>query len=183
MAAADDAKSATVKLTAVRVTGFRNLDCTIEIAYPLSLVVGENNTGKSNLIDAIRLLLRPLGGPHEGLWPRIEDFTHDIHGATLVDRFEVEAVFTGLSPREQGRMISCLAPDRGAATALLTMVATLSPTGVGGDGALRFARPLVDLRPVLDEQCNADLVEGHPAVPIRLGHLLGQPTRHDDHRP
>jgi hypothetical protein len=42
-----------------------------------------------------------------------EDFPHDGHGVQVADAFEIEAIFTDLSDRQLGRMVSCLAPSLG----------------------------------------------------------------------
>ena len=48
-------------VTAISATGFQNLSGRIPLCYPLAVIIGENNTGKSNLIDAMRLLFEPEG--------------------------------------------------------------------------------------------------------------------------
>lgn len=44
----------------------------IPLCKDLTILVGENNGGKSNAIDAIRLLTTPLGGPREEIPVRDE---------------------------------------------------------------------------------------------------------------
>jgi putative ATP-dependent endonuclease of OLD family len=128
-----------VQLTSVRLQGFRNLNCSINLCGPLSLIVGENNNGKSNLIDAIRLVLRALAYPSHQLWVTPEDFPHDGHGVRVADAFEIEAIFTDLSDRQLGRMVSCLSPSLGPNVARLRLRASLGPrdrpvlTWLGGD--------------------------------------------------
>jgi putative ATP-dependent endonuclease of the OLD family len=128
-----------VQLARVRLQGFRNLDCSINLCTPLSLIVGENNNGKSNLIDAIRLVLRAPAYPRDQLWVTPEDFPHDGHGTRLTDTFEIETVFTDLNDKQRGRMVSCLAPSLGPNAARLRLRATLGPrdrpipTWYGGD--------------------------------------------------
>jgi AAA15 family ATPase/GTPase len=46
-------------VTALRATGFRNLSGRVPLCHPLAVIIGENNTGKSNLIDAMCLLFEP----------------------------------------------------------------------------------------------------------------------------
>jgi putative ATP-dependent endonuclease of the OLD family len=128
-----------VQLTCVRLQGFRNLNGSINLCGPLSLIVGENNNGKSNLIDAIRLVLRALAYPSHQLWVTLEDFPHDGHGVPVANAFEIEAIFTDLSDRQLGRLVSCLAPSLGPNVARLRLRATLGPrdrpvlTWLGGD--------------------------------------------------
>ena len=73
----------------------------IPLRRDLTLLVGENNGGKSNAIDAIRLLTSPLGGRRE-----LYCETTDIRFGSIERKFEVSAAFTDLCPAQQGRMIS-----------------------------------------------------------------------------
>lgn len=116
-------------LTTVTSSKFRNLDCEVKLPYPLALVVGENNVGKSNLIDAIRILLAPHAGPRFRRWITPDDFAHDGHGLPVTDVFELEATFGGLVEDEQARMVTCLAPSLGDGFARLRLRANLRPTG------------------------------------------------------
>lgn len=53
-------------LEKVILSNFRSFEETeIPLCKDLTLLVGENNGGKSNAIDAIRLLTAPLGGRRE----------------------------------------------------------------------------------------------------------------------
>lgn len=67
----------------------------------LTILVGENNGGKSNAIDAIRLLTAPLGGRRE-----LYCETTDIRFGNADRKFELTATFTELNAAQQGRMIS-----------------------------------------------------------------------------
>ena len=50
-------------LSKIRIRNFRNFeDFTASFAGGLNVIVGENNIGKSNLLDAIRLSLGNRGG-------------------------------------------------------------------------------------------------------------------------
>ena len=73
----------------------------IPLCKDLTLLVGENNGGKSNAIDAIRLLTAPLGGRRE-----LYCETTDIRFGSVERKFELSATFSELSPAQQGRMIS-----------------------------------------------------------------------------
>jgi putative ATP-dependent endonuclease of OLD family len=118
-----------MQLSKVIANGFRNLDCDVSLPYPLALIVGENNAGKSNLIDAIRILLAPHAGPRFRRWITSDDFAHDGRGTAATDIFDLEAVFSGLSDDEQARMVTCLAPSLGEGFARLRLTAHLRPTG------------------------------------------------------
>jgi len=73
----------------------------IPLCKDLTILVGENNGGKSNAIDAIRLLTAPLGGRRE-----LYCETTDIRFGSHERKFELTATFTELTPAQQGRLIS-----------------------------------------------------------------------------
>jgi predicted ATP-dependent endonuclease of OLD family len=52
-----------MRITALRAEGYRNLNGTYGLPAPLAVIVGENNAGKSNLIDALRTVLEPENPP------------------------------------------------------------------------------------------------------------------------
>jgi recombinational DNA repair ATPase RecF len=50
-------------LAALRLTNFRSCrDVEVKLQRGLTLLVGDNNSGKSNVVDAVRLLTGPLSG-------------------------------------------------------------------------------------------------------------------------
>ena len=161
-----------VKLIA---SGYRNLDGEYPLCHPLSVVVGENNAGKSNIIDALRTVLEPEAGPRARAWLTADDFAHDGRGAPITDRLEVEVQLAMLDDGEQARLVTCLAPSLGPGCARMRLRATLGADGrvitqcVGGDSdnadverhardAVRFTylHPLrdaaADLRPGRDNR-------------------------------
>lgn len=71
----------------------------------LTVLVGENNGGKSNILDALRLLTRPLNGRRERY---AEDV--DIRRGTVPPKLEVSALFDELSDTTKGLLISAV-PD------------------------------------------------------------------------
>lgn len=73
----------------------------IPLCKDLTILVGENNGGKSNAIDAIRLLTAPLGGRRE-----LYCETTDIRFGSSERKFELKGTFTELSASQRGRMIS-----------------------------------------------------------------------------
>lgn len=73
----------------------------IPLCRDMTILVGENNGGKSNAIDAIRLLTAPLGGRRE-----LYCEATDIRFGSAERKFELTATFTELNPAQQGRMIS-----------------------------------------------------------------------------
>jgi putative ATP-dependent endonuclease of OLD family len=73
----------------------------IPLCEDLTILVGENNGGKSNAIDAIRLLTTPLGGRRE-----LYCETTDIRFGSMERKFALTASFAELNPAQKGRMIS-----------------------------------------------------------------------------
>jgi putative ATP-dependent endonuclease of OLD family len=156
----------------------------------LAILLGPNNAGKSNLVDACRILFHPEAGPRARHWISVDDFAHDGAGAQLRDTFELAAELVELSAAEQARMVTCLAPSLGAGAARLKVRASLRPGGqvdmtwMGGDSeppdVERWAREAVTftyLHPLRDAA--ADL---RPGRDNRLAQLLGAlaPPGHAD---
>jgi putative ATP-dependent endonuclease of the OLD family len=102
-------------VSALRASGYRNLDGTFELCDPLAVLVGENNTGKSNVIDALRTVLEPEAGPRARCWLREQDFEHDGHSNRLRDDLDLEVQLADLSADEQARLVTCLSSDDGSA--------------------------------------------------------------------
>lgn len=89
-------------LKTVTLRNFRSFDTgEVELQRDLTVFVGENNGGKSNAIDGIRLLTPPLGGRRE-----IYCEPTDVRFQSQTSGFELEATFSDLSVGQQGRMIS-----------------------------------------------------------------------------
>jgi putative ATP-dependent endonuclease of OLD family len=86
----------------IKLNSFRSFDRgEIELQKDLTVFVGENNGGKSNAIDAIRLITSPLGGRRE-----IYCETTDVRFQSANTHFELEGRFAELSSGQQGRFIS-----------------------------------------------------------------------------
>lgn len=89
-------------LKQVKLGGFRSFDCvTIDLQKDLTVFVGENNGGKSNAIDALRLLTAPLSGRRE-----IYCEATDLRLHSFASHFELEAHLSELSHGQQGRLLS-----------------------------------------------------------------------------
>jgi putative ATP-dependent endonuclease of the OLD family len=83
---------------------FRSFEATeIELQKDLTVFVGENNGGKSNAIDAIRLLTSPLGGRRE-----IYCEPTDLRFQSDVNCFDLRGSLSELSIGQQGRFISAV---------------------------------------------------------------------------
>ena len=72
----------------------------------LTVLVGENNGGKSNIIDAIRLISTPLSDRRD-LYCEPTDIRFD----SKARAFEIAATYSGLSPPQQGRLLSATTED------------------------------------------------------------------------
>jgi putative ATP-dependent endonuclease of OLD family len=78
-------------LKSVTVSGFRSLHSVrIPLREHLTVVIGENNGGKSNLLDALRLLTDPLDGRRDRYWD-VSDLSRapDITTATLTADYQI----------------------------------------------------------------------------------------------
>jgi putative ATP-dependent endonuclease of OLD family len=93
-------------LESLKITRFRSfLDSTVHLHQNLTVLLGENNGGKSNIIDAIRLVTQPLNGRRERY---AED--EDLHRGSKEQSFEIEAHYEALSETSKGLLISAV-PD------------------------------------------------------------------------
>ena len=72
----------------------------------LTILVGENNGGKSNIIDAIRLISTPLSGRRDLYCEQT-----DVRFGIAPRAFEIQATFQQLSPAQQGRLLSATTDD------------------------------------------------------------------------
>ncbi len=89
-------------LRKIKLANFRSFHETeIELQKDLTVFVGENNGGKSNAIDAMRLLTVPLSGRRE-----IYCEGTDIRFQSTRPDFEIVGEFEELSTGQQGRLIS-----------------------------------------------------------------------------
>lgn len=94
-------------LTEVELQNFRSFSSgTVAFQRNLTVLVGENNGGKSNVIDAIRLISAPLSGRRE-----IYCEETDIRFGGSERAFHISASFSELSPPQQGRLLSATTDD------------------------------------------------------------------------
>jgi putative ATP-dependent endonuclease of OLD family len=93
-------------LESLKITRFRSfLDSTVHLHRNLTVLLGENNGGKSNIIDAVRLVTQPLNGRRERY---AED--EDLRRGSIEQNFEIEARYGALSETSKGLLISAV-PD------------------------------------------------------------------------
>ena len=96
----------TVFLGNLTLRRFRSCEeCTIALQPDLTVLVGENNGGKSNIIDAVRLLTPPLNGRRDRY---AED--EDLRRGSSEPTFEIVGEYHGLSDNLKGLLISAV-PD------------------------------------------------------------------------
>lgn len=93
----------------VKIEGFRNFaKLEVEFHPGLNVVVGENNAGKTNLVDAIRVALGTASSGGEV--PRLseEDLHRDSSGRRPSDTIRIRLEFRKLNDQEQGEFLDLL---------------------------------------------------------------------------
>ena len=91
-------------LKELKLQRFRSCEeTTISFNSDLTVLVGENNGGKSNIIDAIRLLTLPLNGRRERYAEK-----EDLRKGSSVKDFRIQGSFLGLSDTLKGLLISAV---------------------------------------------------------------------------
>lgn len=92
-------------LNKLKLKSFRSFDeGEVTFQRDLTVFAGENNGGKSNAIDALRLLSTPISGRRE-----IYCEQSDVRVGDEKRIFELESHYAELSPAQQGRLISAAA--------------------------------------------------------------------------
>ncbi len=93
-------------LESLHTKGFRSCNATnVTFQKDLTVLLGENNGGKSNLIDTVRLLTLPLNGRRER-YAETDDLTRNPEA----EAFEIEGHYADLSDVLKGMLISAV-PD------------------------------------------------------------------------
>jgi len=94
-------------LSELHISNFRSFEkITIPLTPDLTVFVGENNGGKSNAIDAIRLTIPPLGGRRD-----IYCETTDVRFEVAQRSFEIAAKFSDLNDQQSGDLIQATTDD------------------------------------------------------------------------
>jgi putative ATP-dependent endonuclease of OLD family len=117
-----------MRITHLKISGFRGLNTSVEFAAPLALIVGANNAGKSSTIDALRSLLQPFAEGVGNRWIVPADFTRPDDGVPPGD-IEISVTIADIDDEHRGRMISVLAPSLGIGFGRLTLRSHLSAKG------------------------------------------------------
>ncbi len=91
-------------LKELQLNRFRSCEeTTVHFHEHLTILVGENNGGKSNIIDALRLCTQPLSDRRDRY---CED--EDVRRGSSESSFELKALYGGLSPTLQGLLLSAV---------------------------------------------------------------------------
>jgi putative ATP-dependent endonuclease of OLD family len=156
--AAATSESVGMYLSRLSIENFRSCYRTIvEFAPDMTVLVGENNSGKSNVIDALRLSLAPLGQRRTRYFEQA-DFPHGRENECITLRTE----FSDLTPIQRGHYLTALRLNDGAALYAIRYQADLSPS--------MFSRPVVLAGP-------ADGPDVEPAKREELCHVYLAPLR------
>lgn len=91
------------------IDGFRNCCQSVKFDPSLTLLLGENNAGKTNIVDALRLVLVSETGS-DRLRPQMSDFARGPDGKRTSEEFRITAVLADLNVKEQGKLSLALAP-------------------------------------------------------------------------
>lgn len=96
-------------LQIVHVKNYRCLrDITVSFSPGLNVIAGENNTGKTALLDAIRAALGPAAATGEAI-RLTQDDRHRTKEGTYIDApISVKLIFADLTEQEQGQFIDIL---------------------------------------------------------------------------
>lgn len=162
-----------------------NLDLSFQSG--LNLLIGENDSGKTAIIDAIKLVLKTHGGE----WIKVEDEDF-FNGST---RFRIECFIDGLTTAEAKNFTEWLAWDAAKKTPFLKLILDVSrdsarilPTDVKGGAdnegqvltanardklKVTYLRPLRDAENELSSRRNSRLsqiLHGHEAFEDRTAH-------------
>lgn len=96
-------------LARVRIRNFRNFqDLSASFTSGLNVIVGENNIGKTNLLDAIRAALGYASATGEVLRVTAEDRHRDISGSYANEPIRIDLTFDGLTQDQQARFMEIL---------------------------------------------------------------------------
>jgi len=98
-------------LSRVRISNFRGI-LSLEGSFGpgLNVIVGENNIGKTAVLDAIRIALGPGSTGGDRVWPTKEDRHRDAHGNFLIP-IRIDLWFSGVTEEEAADFIEALNPD------------------------------------------------------------------------
>ncbi|ABC82992.1 ATP-dependent nuclease [Anaeromyxobacter dehalogenans] len=89
-------------LSSLQLTRFRSFrDGTVYFDETLTVLAGENNSGKTNVLEALRLLTPPSDG-RVVRWPEPRDITRGF------ESFSIRGTYSALDDRQRGSFLTCL---------------------------------------------------------------------------
>ena len=95
-----------MKLSQLELKNFRSCyDTTVDFADHLTLLVGENDAGKSNIIDAIRACVPSASGRRTFYFERDRDLSYGIPSGNAI---EITRTYSDLSPAEDATFMPAL---------------------------------------------------------------------------
>lgn len=157
-------------LDRLHLRGFRSAaDATVSFQPGVTVLVGENNAGKSNVMDAIRLLTLPLDVKGGGLYPDRDDLhrdscAKDVHSEDCRTTIELSARYRSTVEGDLDRFSQAF--DQDGQTAGYHLTITLPPTG--------FRRPTLSWR--AGDGATTDL-DPEPKAREGIRHLYLPPLR------
>ncbi|QKZ23269.1 AAA family ATPase [Streptomyces chartreusis] len=157
-------------LERLHLRGFRSAaDTAIALRPDVSVVVGENNAGKSNVMDAIRLLTLALDGKGGGPFPGRDDLhrdgcAEDAHVEGCRKSIELSARYRSTAPGDLDRLSQAFDEDGETASFHLT----ITPPATG------FRRPALSWR--AGSGATTDL-DPEPGARESIRHLYLPPLR------
>lgn len=93
-------------LSSVRISGFRNFeDCLITLSKDLTVVIGENNIGKSNLLSALELVFSPDASDRKRRLKR-EDFCSSMARGVDPPRIRISCTLEEFSTPEEQAVVA-----------------------------------------------------------------------------
>lgn len=112
-----------MRIRELKIRNFRRIeDLTVQFPRGLTVIVGENNAGKTAIMDALRLVLFP---PRDfsALRPNDDDFRNGASGEPI----EISCTFADLTVVEEARFIECLVKTDDKFEARINVRAELNP--------------------------------------------------------
>ncbi|MBK7623001.1 MAG: AAA family ATPase [Kineosporiaceae bacterium] len=144
-------------LRELKLTNFRSCrNTTIELRPALTLLVGENNSGKSNVVDALRLATNPIGGRRTRYFE-----TDDFSKGAAEESIQLDLTLGGLTPIQKGQFVSALDLSTGDAHYRVQFTAEPAPAR---------PRPVVMAGP-------ANAPEAEPEKREQITHVYLEPLR------
>jgi putative ATP-dependent endonuclease of OLD family len=144
-------------LRELKLTNFRSCrDTKIELRPALTLLVGENNSGKSNVVDALRLATSPIGGRRTRYFEN-DDFSKGGEGESI----ELDLTLDGLTTIQKGQFLSALDLSTGSVHYRVQFTAEPPPAR---------SRPVVMAGP-------ANAPEAEPEKREQIAHVYLEPLR------